>query len=322
MRIVEQVPGLGDRRERHADRFQLGGELALRVLARELVEARDEPGALLHPLAVGLEARIGGELVEPEFAAERVPLSVGHHADEEASAARGLEDVVDAPGRPLDRHRRRRLAGELELRHVLGDEVGSALEERARHLHAAAGRLALAQRGQDADRGEGAAHDVDHRGARAQRPVGQAGHVREAAHHLRHLVERRAVLVGAVQEALQRAVDEARVVALAAGRRKSRACRARRGGSSPSAHRPCSRSCSTNSRPSGCCRSTARLFLLRLNTGKKPDPACSRRRVLSPFERLDLDDFGAEVGEHQAAGGAHHHVRELDHPHAFERKHP
>src|SRR5947207_3673884 len=26
----------------------------------------------------------------------------------------------------------------------------------------------------------------------------------------------------------------------------------------------------------------ARLFLLRLNTGKKPAPACSRRRVLSP----------------------------------------
>src|SRR6267378_6904005 len=38
----------------------------------------------------------------------------------------------------------------------------------------------------------------------------------------------------------------------------------------------------TRSRPSGCLRSTAKLFLLRLNTGKKPAPACSRRRVLSP----------------------------------------
>src|SRR4051795_3283932 len=34
--------------------------------------------------------------------------------------------------------------------------------------------------------------------------------------------------------------------------------------------------------PADCLRSTARLFLLRLNTGKKPAPACSRRRVLSP----------------------------------------
>src|SRR5207248_5295121 len=39
---------------------------------------------------------------------------------------------------------------------------------------------------------------------------------------------------------------------------------------------------STGSRPSGCLRSTAKLFLLRLNTGKNPAPACSRRRVLSP----------------------------------------
>src|SRR5438045_7642433 len=38
----------------------------------------------------------------------------------------------------------------------------------------------------------------------------------------------------------------------------------------------------TMSRPSGCLRSTARLFLLRLKTGKNPAPACSRRRVLSP----------------------------------------
>src|SRR2546421_2566900 len=43
-----------------------------------------------------------------------------------------------------------------------------------------------------------------------------------------------------------------------------------------------SMSCSTRPRPSGCLRSTAKLFLLRLNTGKKPAPACSRRRVLSP----------------------------------------
>src|SRR3970040_545999 len=38
----------------------------------------------------------------------------------------------------------------------------------------------------------------------------------------------------------------------------------------------------TISRPSGRCRSIARLFLLRLKTGKNPAPAPSRRRVLSP----------------------------------------
>src|SRR5688572_11154669 len=37
-----------------------------------------------------------------------------------------------------------------------------------------------------------------------------------------------------------------------------------------------------NSKPSLALISTARLFLLRLNTGKNPAPACCRRRVLSP----------------------------------------
>src|SRR5688572_4878410 len=44
----------------------------------------------------------------------------------------------------------------------------------------------------------------------------------------------------------------------------------------------CRSSLTTSARPASFCRSTARLFLLRLNTGKKPAPAASSRRVLSP----------------------------------------
>src|ERR1044071_472022 len=91
VRVVEQVPGLGDRRERHADRFQPGGELLLRVLARELVEARNEPGALLRTLAVGSQTGILKKIDQAEVAAERLPLRVGHDADEKSPAARGLE---------------------------------------------------------------------------------------------------------------------------------------------------------------------------------------------------------------------------------------
>ncbi len=54
------------------------------------------------------------------------------------------------------------------------------------------------------------------------------------------------------------------------------------------------------------------LFLLRLKVGKKPAPEPSRRRVLSPVDRLDLDDLGPEVAQQHAAGGAHHHAGELD----------
>src|SRR5262245_1718495 len=37
-------------------------------------------------------------------------------------------------------------------------------------------------------------------------------------------------------------------------------------------------------------------------------------------ERLDLDHFGAEIGKHQPAGRAHHHVRELDDAHPVKGK--
>ena len=211
MQVIEQVPGLRDRGERQADRFELRCKLVFRMFLHHFRQLRQEPRALLHAHAVGLQAGISGKPGLAEFPAKDFPLSVGHDADEKAIAVAGLEDVVDAPGGALDRHRRRRLAGELVLRHVLGDEIGGALEKGARDALALSGRLALAQRGEDADRRESAAHDVDHRGAGAQRPVGQPGHVGEAAHHLRHLVERKAMLVRAFEEALERAVDQLRV---------------------------------------------------------------------------------------------------------------
>src|SRR5262245_160193 len=43
VRVVEQVPGLGDRRERHADRLQLGRQRLGAVLPGDLVDAGNEP---------------------------------------------------------------------------------------------------------------------------------------------------------------------------------------------------------------------------------------------------------------------------------------
>src|SRR6185369_10227171 len=83
VRVIEQVPRPGDRRERHANRFQLGGELVLGMPLRDLVDARDEPGALLDALAVGSQTRILKKISQPEIAAERLPLCVSHDADEE-----------------------------------------------------------------------------------------------------------------------------------------------------------------------------------------------------------------------------------------------
>ena len=55
--------------------------------------------------------------------------------------------------------------------------------------------------------------------------------------------------------------------------------------------------------------------------GRK-EARAGRRQVarVVAVERLDLDHFGAEIGEHQAAGRPHHHVHEFDDAHAVERQ--
>ena len=94
---------------------------------------------------------------------------------------------------------------------MLAHQEYDRFEQRAFDQPALAGAVALLQRQHGAQRAEQAAHDVDHRGAGAQRPAGRAGHVGQPAHHLHNLVERRPLFVRPRQEALQRAVDEARI---------------------------------------------------------------------------------------------------------------
>ena len=64
------------------------------------------------------------------------------------------------------------------------------------------------QRREHRDDAEHAAGDVHHGRAGAQRPAWRPGHVGEAAHHLRYLVEGGAVLVGSGQETLEAEVDQ------------------------------------------------------------------------------------------------------------------
>ena len=138
VRIVEQVQGLaiGANGRPIASSLAASASWACRLvisLIRGMSQARS---FTRWPLVLSLASV---RALQVEVTAEHLPLRVGDHADEEAPAARGLEDVVDAPGggaSPTSAAAPRRW---LELRHVLGDEVGGALEERARHLHAAPG---------------------------------------------------------------------------------------------------------------------------------------------------------------------------------------
>ncbi len=92
-----------------------------------------------------------------------------------------------------------------------GDEPRRILEEPALHVLALARHVALAQRREDGDGAEHPPHHVVHGRARAQRLAHRARHVREPAHHLHDFVQRGALFVGPGEEALQRAIDEARI---------------------------------------------------------------------------------------------------------------
>ena len=114
---------------------------------------------------------------------------------------------------------------------VVGAQVGEHRDLRVEQRHvdglALAGGVAVAQRGEDGDRGVHAGEQVGHGDADLLRPaagrvvgdLARPGHAHQAAHALHGVVVAGAVAVGAgLAEAGDRAVDEARVEGEQAGR--------------------------------------------------------------------------------------------------------
>ena len=126
-------------------------------------------------------------------------------------------------------------------------------------------RLALEQRGHDAERREQARGDVGDRRAGAHRSLARdAGDRHEAAHALRDLVEARPVAVGAVlAEARDAGEDDARVDLARATRSRCRGGTSRRAGSSRPPRRRSSPGASSTSRASGSLRLSVIERLLR-----------------------------------------------------------
>jgi hypothetical protein len=60
-------------------------------------------------------------------------------------------------------------------------------------------------------------------------------------------------------------------------------------------------------------------LLVAVEERKKPNARTEQRARAVTVDRLDLDDLGAEIGQHHAAGRAHHHVGELDDPQPSQR---
>ena len=229
----------------------------------------------------------------------------------------GVEDLVDRPRAHALGHRRRRRAVHGGDGEMLAHQEHHRFEQRALDQPALAGVLALLQRQHRAEGAEHAAQDVDHRGAGAQRPARRAGHVGKPAHHLHDLVERRPLLVGAGQEALQRAVDQPRIDLLQMlGPQPALAHRARREvldhhvGRLQQLHQH---------RPAlGRVGIEREALLVAVEVAEEAAAEALQLARAVAVDRLDLDHLGAEVGQDHAAGRTEDGVGELDDADALE----
>ena len=183
--------------------------------------------------------------------------------------------------------------------------------------------VALGQCRHGTDSAEHAAHDVVDAGAGAQRVTRPPGHVGQAAHHLHHLVQCGSVLVRAGQKAFVADINQARVQRLQAGVVQPELGHGAGlevladdvGGGNQSQHRlQAFRGLQVQ----------RQAFFVAVEHREKAraraDELARGITLAAVANRLDLDDFGAQIGQHHTAGRAHHHVRELDHAQAFVRQ--
>ena len=247
-------------------------------------------------------------------------MAFGDDADEDAFAARGLEDVVDRPGVFTLRHRAWLVAGHLVFDHVLRDQEQAVLEQPDADVGTPGLAAALLiERRENRDRPEHAAHDVVGRRADALGLRHGAGHGGEAGHHLHDFVEGRAVLVRTGQETLVTRDDQIRmsrldlVEAETLLRQQSVAKILEEyiSGIEQLVHRLA---------VVGLGQVQHNAALAAIEQRKERYAHAAERTSLVAGRRLDLDDLCAKLSQDHAAARAHHHVGHLDHPHARQRQ--
>jgi hypothetical protein len=148
---------------------------------------------------------VGGQLPGSAFRSARpstsqndLPLRVAHRGQEDLLAVLHREHVVHGPG-VVARGHRGRVACPSPRTAACAGPSGTRCSRTA-PLCTSMPRPVMPRCISAPERADGAeqpAHDVVDAGACAQRVAGPAGHVGQAAHHLHHLVQRRAVFVRA-----------------------------------------------------------------------------------------------------------------------------
>ena len=154
--------------------------------------------------------------------------------------------------------------------------------------------------------------------ARSGRPLGP-GHVREPAHHLHHFVERKTLFVRPRQESLVRNVDQPRKLL----RQRFVVEPERRHEAGPEI---LEHHVGLADQLEGARLALRRVdvehdaLLVAVERAEKADAEPGQLARLVAARRLDLDDFGAQVGEDHSARRSHDHVREFDDADAVERQ--
>ena len=316
VRVLEQVVRTGDGRERQALVLEDLGNMRGAIAGHGFAQQRHQPAAGLHAVVVAAKARIVAQLGQAEGIAELAPCAIADHGQKDLLAALNFEHVVDGPGRNARGHRGCGLAGHCVLHHVLGDQKHIVLEQCALHFLALARFLALRQGCHGTHGTEHAAHDVVDTGARAQRVAGASCHIGQAAHHLHHLVQGRAVLVGAGQKPFVAHVDEAWKLLLETFIVQTELGHGARlevlGHYIGRGDQPQRRFLAL-----GGLQIQRQAFLVAVEQREKARSRAQQLAcgisVAAVTHRLDLDDFCAQIGQHQAAARAHDHMGEFHH---------
>ena len=212
VRVRDQAVDGVDRRRRHTGSEQLFDDLLDRMRTRPLFNQRLDLGMALHPLGVGVEARIFGEGRLLDRATDQAPqLIVRRGNDDTAVACRErvvgvarLVPIADAFGHSA--------IGQIDL----GDDLQARdhrVDQGDVDLLPHTGLVAMAQRRKNADGDGKAGEDVGHgsagSGRLASRPTGGA---HKAAHGLGDDVVARAQAIGAgVAETGDSRVHQSRV---------------------------------------------------------------------------------------------------------------
>ena len=335
LRVGEHTVHRVDRAAGDTGRFERGDPVVHRLPADGRAQQRGEFEPVAHAIGIAQEPGIVRERRQAQHVAQPLVLTVVSGGHDDAAVA-GAEGLVGHDARVPVADARRDLARH-QVVHRLVREVGHLnVEQREVDVLATPGGVARLQRGQHGDGCVLSGHDVGHRDAGLQWPatghlVRFAGDAHQPAHALYQEVVARAFAIGAgLSEAGDRAVDQ------------PRACRGERRVVEAVLREPADlvvleqdvglRGELTRDGPAFLGRDVQGDRLLaavggqevrRLARGFARGVPGERRApapgIVARAGALDLDHFGAQVGEVLAAPGAGQNPRQVQHPASVQR---